>query len=280
MTYNETIYLWYPRQGSYMAVRVFRRQTSAGCAEPSCIWMGFHYQWYSSRVCSQILIIFTLAMSMTFQTWFRIILKCLQMILRYTEPYHLQHIWQFIITARSLQVVWVGTEWFLRCSVPKCVVLPLGNSKPTNYSMIDAFDVQTCLAQASQVKDFSVWLTNSLTPTLQCQKASNKAMQVMEMMITRSFKYLTKESFLLLYKSLVQPHHEYCIPSWSSYLANNIDLLEKIQHCATKLVSDISSFPYTDCLRCLSLYSLYYWRQRGDLIEAFKIINNFSSSIL
>ena len=50
---------------------------------------------------------------------------------------------------------------------------------------------------------------------------------------------------------------EYCIPTWSPYLAKDIDLPEKIQHHATKLVSDISSCPYTDRLRYLGLHSLF-----------------------
>ena len=81
-----------------------------------------------------------------------------------------------------------------------------------------------------------MWLTNSFTPTLQCQKAANKAMQVMGM-IRRSLKYFTKESFILLYKSLIRTHLEYKIPTWNPYLVKDNDLLE---HCATKLVSDIS----------------------------------------
>ena len=111
--------------------------------------------------------------------------------------------------------------------------------------MIDASDVQTSLVQVSCLKDLGVWLTNLLTSTLQCQKAANKPMQVME---TKTLKYLTKESFSSLYNSLIQPHLDHCIPSWSPYLAQVIDLLKKIQHCATKLVSDISSLAYTDCL--------------------------------
>ena len=99
-------------------------------------------------------------------------------------------------------------------------------------------------------------------------------------MIRISFKYLTKGCFLLLYKSLIQPHLKYCIPAWSPYLAKAIDLLEKTQHYATKLVSDILSCPYTDRLKYLGLYSLFCRRQRGDLIEAFKIINNLSDSVL
>ena len=45
--------------------------------------------------------------------------------------------------------------------------------------MTNSSDVKTCLAQVSQVKDLGVWLINTLSPTLQCQKAANKAMQVM-----------------------------------------------------------------------------------------------------
>ena len=120
----------------------------------------------------------------------------------------------------------------IKFSVPKHVVLTLGYSRPTNY-MTDSSDVKSCLAKIShdQVKDLGMWLTNTLSTSLQCQKAANKAMQVM-VMIRRSFKYLTKESVLLLYKSLIQPHLEYCIPSWSptAGLAKDIDLLEKIEH--------------------------------------------------
>ena len=101
--------------------------------------------------------------------------------------------------------------------------------------MTDASDEQTNLVHVSRVKDLGVLLTNSLTLTLQCQKAANKAMQVMGMI--RSCKYLTKDSFSLLYKSLIRPHLKFCIPSWSPYLAKDIDLLEKIQHHAAKLVA-------------------------------------------
>ena len=37
--------------------------------------------------------------------------------------------------------------------VSKCVVLPLGNSRSTDYIMTDASGVQTNLTQVSQVKD-------------------------------------------------------------------------------------------------------------------------------
>ena len=66
--------------------------------------------------------------------------------------------------------------------------------------------------------------------TLQYQKAVSKAMLVLGM-IRRSFQYLTKESYLVLYKLLICPHLEYCIPFWSPYLAKDIDLLEFSMLC-------------------------------------------------
>ena len=96
-------------------------------------------------------------------------------------------------------------------------------------------------------------------------------------MIKRSFKYLSKNSFLLLYRTYIRPHLEYCAPIWSPYLAKDIDALEQVQHCATKLVKSLCTLPYEDRLISLQLQSLYCRRQRGDLIETFKILHNFAN---
>ena len=84
------------------------------------------------------------------------------------------------------------------------------NFRPTNYTMTDGSVIQACLTQVSQVKDLGLWLANSLTPILQCQKATNKAIQVIGM-IRRFFQYLTKQSFLPLYKLLIRPQHKYIV---------------------------------------------------------------------
>ena len=58
-------------------------------------------------------------------------------------------------------------------------------------------------------------------------------------------------------------------------MAKDIDALEQVKHSATKLVKSLSTLPYEDRLVSLQLQSLYCRRQRGDLIEAFKILNGF-----
>jgi len=51
-----------------------------------------------------------------------------------------------------------------------------------------------------------------------------------------------------------------------------LDIIEKVQRRATKLLSAISHLPYETLLVTvkLSLYSLYCRHQRGDLIETLK----------
>ena len=49
----------------------------------------------------------------------------------------------------------------------------------------------------------------------------------------------------------MRPHLEYCVQLWCPYLAKDIDLLEKVQMRATKLVKGIGRLPYTTGLQKL-----------------------------
>ena len=104
-------------------------------------------------------------------------------------------------------------------------------------------------------KDLGVWITSKPDFTLQCEKASAKAMQSLGL-IKRTFINLTKESFQILYKTYIHPHLEYCVSIWNPYLARNIDKLERIQQRATKLVPELAHLPYEARLQHFNLYSL------------------------
>ena len=114
-----------------------------------------------------------------------------------------------------------------------------------------------------------------MCPTLATPLAVAKAIQTLGM-IKRSFKYLSKDLFLFLYRIYIRPHLEYCAPTWSPYLTKDIDALERVQHRATKLVKSLSTLPYENKLISLKLQSLYCCRQRGDLIKTFKILHNLT----
>ena len=124
-------------------------------------------------------------------------------------------------------------------------------------------------------KRLGVWITSKPDFSLQCDKASAKAMQSLGL-IKRTFTNLTKESFLILYKTYIRPHLEYCVSIWNPYLAKSIDKLEQIQQRTTKLVPEITHLPYEARLQHLNLHSLYCQRQREDLTEVYKLVNHLN----
>ena len=75
-----------------------------------------------------------------------------------------------------------------------------------------------------------------------------------------------------LYRSLVRPHLQYANQIWAPHLRKHITAIENVQHRATKLVPSLKNLPYPDRLRALNLPTLAYRRQRGNMIELFKIL--------
>ena len=80
--------------------------------------------------------------------------------------------------------------------------------------------------------------------------------------------------FFTLYSTYIRPHFEYCIQVLAPYFKKDIDVLEKVQRRATKLVWCTKNLSYEQRLEYLGLYSLSRRRQRGDLIETYKILRN------
>ena len=93
----------------------------------------------------------------------------------------------------------------------------------------------TILSKTVKEKDLGVTMNANMKVSEQCRIAASKGNQVLGM-IRRNITYEEKSLMFPLYKAIVRPHLEYCIQAWSPYLRKDIDMLEKIQKRATKLI--------------------------------------------
>ena len=92
--------------------------------------------------------------------------------------------------------------------------------------------------------------------------------------IKRTMVSRDKDLILKLYKTLVRPHLEYCVQVWSPSLKQDINILERVQRRATKIINGMHGLSYEERLLRCRLTTLERRRIRGDLILVYNILNN------
>ena len=128
------------------------------------------------------------------------------------------------------------------------------------------------LKESKQERDLEVIINCKGKQFEQCSTAVNKANAVLGM-IKRNVVFKSKDNIVRLYKALVRPKLEYCIQVWSPYLRKDIDMIERVQRRATKMIEGLSKLGYDERLRKTG--SLEKRRVRGDLIQVFRMIKGF-----
>ena len=155
----------------------------------------------------------------------------------------------------------------MKFNVKNCKVIHFGNNNVENEYFMNGKKLEI----VTEEKDLGVWTDKTMKPSKQCETAANTANRILGQ-ISRAFHYRKKSNLVPLYKTFVRPKLEYAVAAWNPWLGKDIAILERVQERLIKMISNVKGESYEEKLTDAGLTTLKERRERGDMIETFKVM--------
>ena len=161
--------------------------------------------------------------------------------------------------------------WKMDFNATKCHVVEMGKSakRPQGAYYMGSEEIR----KVEDEKDLGVTVKCDLSPEKHIQKIVGATYRLLVNMRV-AFYHMDVEMLRKLIVSIIRPRLEYAAVIWSPGQKKYINKLERIQRMATRLVVEIGDLPYEKRLERLDLPTLERRRQRGDLIQMFKLVKD------
>ncbi len=170
-----------------------------------------------------------------------------------------------------------ASEWQLTFNATKCKVMHLGNKNPQQTYKMKKDGIDVTLDTTTLEKDLGVHVDNQLKFDQHTEKQVNKANKILGL-IRRSYTFLDRDSTVTLYTSLIRPHLEYGHAVTYPRHEKECKLIEGVQRRATKMIPELRNMSYQERLAATGLPSMYFRRDRGDMIETYKYVHKIYRS--
>ncbi|GAA51907.1 serine/threonine-protein kinase VRK1 [Clonorchis sinensis] len=126
------------------------------------------------------------------------------------------------------------------------------------------------IARVNAKKNMGIWLSSNTSFSLRHEKLAEKAFDIPRM-IRHTFSRITRIHFQIPYGAYARPLLGYANQVFYSGRTKCVNLIQRVQRAATKMVAGLKSVDYETLFVVLDPLFLEYCRLRGDIIFTYSL---------